>query len=52
MNDVPRDHTVPLEGVEPPTLSLGRNCSSIELQRREHSVYLAAVSVELAKVWA
>ena len=24
---------VPLEGVEPPTLSLGRNCSSIELQR-------------------
>ena len=25
--------TVPLEGLEPPTLSLGRNCSSIELQR-------------------
>jgi hypothetical protein len=25
---------VPLEGLEPPTLSLGRNCSSIELQRR------------------
>jgi hypothetical protein len=24
---------VPLEGFEPPTLSLGRNCSSIELQR-------------------
>lgn len=24
---------VPLEGVEPPTVSLGRNCSSIELQR-------------------
>jgi hypothetical protein len=24
---------VPLEGLEPPTLSLGRNCSSIELQR-------------------
>ena len=26
-------HLVPLEGLEPPTLSLGRNCSSIELQR-------------------
>ena len=25
---------VPLEGVEPPTFSLGRNRSSIELQRR------------------
>jgi hypothetical protein len=25
---------VPLEGFEPPTVSLGRNCSSIELQRR------------------
>src|SRR3954453_1752089 len=25
---------VPLEGLEPPTVSLGRNCSSIELQRR------------------
>ena len=24
---------VPLEGLEPPTVSLGRNCSSIELQR-------------------
>jgi hypothetical protein len=24
---------VPLEGLEPPTCSLGRNCSSIELQR-------------------
>ena len=24
---------MPLEGLEPPTLSLGRNCSSIELQR-------------------
>ena len=23
----------PLEGLEPPTVSLGRNCSSIELQR-------------------
>jgi site-specific DNA recombinase len=27
------EHLVPLEGLEPPTLSLGRNCSSIELQR-------------------
>jgi hypothetical protein len=26
-------HGVPLEGLEPPTVSLGRNCSSIELQR-------------------
>jgi site-specific DNA recombinase len=26
-------HLVPLEGLEPPTVSLGRNCSSIELQR-------------------
>jgi site-specific DNA recombinase len=26
---------VPLEGLEPPTVSLGRNCSSIELQRPE-----------------
>lgn len=30
-------HRVPLEGLEPPTLSLGRNCSSIELQRRDAS---------------
>lgn len=27
------EHLVPLEGLEPPTCSLGRNCSSIELQR-------------------
>jgi hypothetical protein len=27
------EHLVPLEGLEPPTVSLGRNCSSIELQR-------------------
>jgi site-specific DNA recombinase len=27
---------VPLEGLEPPTVSLGRNCSSIELQRLAH----------------
>ena len=31
---------VPLEGLEPPTLSLGRNCSSIELQRLTARVYL------------
>jgi hypothetical protein len=30
---------VPLEGLEPPTLSLGRNCSSIELQRLTQKVY-------------
>jgi hypothetical protein len=29
---------VPLEGLEPPTVSLGRNCSSIELQRLAQSV--------------
>ena len=33
---------VPLEGVEPPTLSLGRNCSSIELQRLAGTVYRGA----------
>ncbi len=27
------EHLVPLEGFEPPTVSLGRNCSSVELQR-------------------
>jgi hypothetical protein len=32
-------HIVPLEGLEPPTLSLGRNCSSIELQRLTQKVY-------------
>ena len=32
---------VPLEGLEPPTLSLGRNCSSIELQRLTARVYRA-----------
>ena len=30
---------VPLEGLEPPTVSLGRNCSSIELQRLAPTVY-------------
>lgn len=34
---------VPLEGLEPPTLSLGRNCSSIELQRLTTPSYPAAV---------
>ncbi len=34
-----RKSEVPLEGVEPPTLSLGRNCSSIELQRLGKPVY-------------
>ena len=31
--DCSKTHMVPLEGLEPPTVSLGRNCSSIELQR-------------------
>lgn len=30
---VRRNNIVPLEGLEPPTVCLGRNCSSIELQR-------------------
>ena len=34
VSDCSKPPVVPLEGVEPPTLSLGRNCSSIELQRR------------------
>ena len=34
-----RRSLVPLEGLEPPTLSLGRNCSSIELQRLTARVY-------------
>src|SRR5690606_14147342 len=38
---VARHHMVPLEGLEPPTLSLGRNCSSIELQRLTARVYRA-----------
>ena len=29
---------VPLEGLEPPTVCLGRNCSSIELQRLARQV--------------
>ena len=32
---------MPLEGLEPPTVSLGRNCSSIELQRLAVEVYPA-----------
>ena len=32
---------VPLAGLEPPTVSLGRNCSSIELQRLAVEVYRA-----------
>lgn len=31
-------HSVPLEGLEPPTVCLGRNCSSIELQRLARQV--------------
>ncbi len=34
-----RKETAPLEGLEPPTVSLGRNCSSIELQRLARRVY-------------
>lgn len=30
---------VPLEGFEPPTVSLGRNCSSVELQRLTRRAY-------------
>ena len=37
-------HSVPLEGLEPPTLSLGRNCSSIELQRLTRRVYRTRAS--------
>ena len=35
---------VPLEGLEPPTLSLGRSCSSIELQRQVRRVYPASAA--------
>lgn len=38
MGEWPED-VVPLEGLEPPTVSLGRNCSSIELQRLARRVY-------------
>lgn len=34
-----KKESVPLEGLEPPTVSLGRNCSSIELQRLAPTVY-------------
>src|SRR5689334_9881230 len=37
--DQRQKETVPLEGLEPPTVSLGRNCSSIELQRLARRVY-------------
>jgi uncharacterized protein YecE (DUF72 family) len=40
-----RKKAVPLEGLEPPTVSLGRNCSSIELQRLAERVYPDRVSV-------
>ena len=39
-----RSPTVPLEGLEPPTLSLGRSCSSIELQRPAHRFYRASAA--------
>ena len=39
---------VPLEGLEPPTLSLGRNCSSIELQRLTARVYRLAIACSAA----
>ena len=41
---------MPLEGVEPPTLSLGRNCSSIELQRRAHQCSDDPVSASVTRV--
>ncbi|GAA3734705.1 recombinase family protein [Leifsonia bigeumensis] len=37
---------VPLEGLEPPTVSLGRNCSSIELQRLASRVYREKSSIK------
>jgi hypothetical protein len=40
---------VPLEGLEPPTLSLGRNCSSIELQRLTGRVYRTRASSSLPR---
>lgn len=33
-----KKETAPLEGLEPPTVCLGRNCSSIELQRLTRQV--------------
>lgn len=39
---------VPLEGLEPPTLSLGRNCSSIELQRLTARFYGRETSARIA----
>ena len=44
---------MPLEGLEPPTLSLGRNCSSIELQRLTPKVYRrpSRASVGVMKIY-
>ncbi len=39
VGDCSTPHMVPLEGLEPPTLSLGRNCSSIELQRPDRNEF-------------
>lgn len=39
---------MPLEGLEPPTVSLGRNCSSIELQRLAGTSLAGATSGVLA----
>ena len=41
-----RKDTVPLEGLEPPTISLGRNCSSIELQRLTARFYRVATRAD------
>jgi site-specific DNA recombinase len=41
---------VPLEGLEPPTLSLGRNCSSIELQRLTARFYGADPRATSARI--
>ena len=44
VGDCSTPHMVPSEGLEPPTVSLGRNCSSIEL-RRLASTSLPATAV-------
>lgn len=44
VGDCSKPSMVPLEGLEPPTLSLGRSCSSIELQRLTARVYRLAVA--------
>lgn len=43
---------VPLEGLEPPTCSLGRSRSSIELQRLTRRAYPGGVRVGLASLSA